>query len=281
MIKGESCSTSLAPRTDVSDASLAASIGDNVCAVWPLLGRGPGGAVHEDAGALWVMAPIPMKPFNLVLRTAWTPDETSERIADIVGRAAAADREIDFLVGPWCRPLDLGDRLAAMGYPCTAELTGMAADLDSVDTAYDVPSEFRLEKVSSLGHLRLYGDLQATQWQVPDEYVPRLHGLHAHGGFGDDQPAHRFLIMRGSRAVAKGAVVLGAGVAGLYGVYVAPEARGKGLATTLTLAAYAHAKKLGYRVGVLHSTPSAVKLYERLGFKRFFQIGVHGRGPAK
>jgi hypothetical protein len=41
-----------------------------------------------------------------------------------------------------------------------------------------------------------------------------------------------------------------------------------GLARTLTIRAFEHARAAGATVGVLHSTPMAVSLYEGLRFER-------------
>jgi predicted acetyltransferase len=70
-------------------------------------------------------------------------------------------------------------------------------------------------------------------------------------------------------------VYLGAGVAGLYGVATLPGARGRGAGTAVTLAGLRAAHDRGYKIGILHSTPLAVGLYERIGFKPFGQLSLY------
>ena len=60
--------------------------------------------------------------------------------------------------------------------------------------------------------------------------------------------------------------------AGIYGMYVAPEARRHGLARLLLQAAIDHARSTGVHVihlSVSDSTPEARRVYERVGFVRW------------
>jgi ribosomal protein S18 acetylase RimI-like enzyme len=60
---------------------------------------------------------------------------------------------------------------------------------------------------------------------------------------------------------------MGSGSAGIYGVVTRPEARHLGLARILTLTAVYAARRSGYRLAVLHSSPMAEGLYKSLGFE--------------
>lgn len=53
----------------------------------------------------------------------------------------------------------------------------------------------------------------------------------------------------------------------LYNVYVAPEARGRGLARRLTEAALAHAREIGLEMVELHASRDAEALYRHMGFE--------------
>jgi ribosomal protein S18 acetylase RimI-like enzyme len=59
------------------------------------------------------------------------------------------------------------------------------------------------------------------------------------------------------------------GVAGLYGMWVAPEARGRGVGAALVEAVRSWAREMGYEavgLGVTTTNASAIRLYERAGF---------------
>jgi RimJ/RimL family protein N-acetyltransferase len=58
----------------------------------------------------------------------------------------------------------------------------------------------------------------------------------------------------------------------IYGVYLAPEARGSGAADLLLNTIFAHAKQTGalqVHIGVSTTNPPAQKLYQRAGFKTY------------
>lgn len=58
----------------------------------------------------------------------------------------------------------------------------------------------------------------------------------------------------------------------LFGMYVTPQARGKGLARALLTEAMAHGQSLGLRQILLScnaSNGSALRLYEQSGFRRY------------
>jgi ribosomal protein S18 acetylase RimI-like enzyme len=64
-------------------------------------------------------------------------------------------------------------------------------------------------------------------------------------------------------------------VAAIYGMSVTPEARGKGVASTLTEVLLDRAESLGCRRVVLHSSEMAVGMYERAGFTRQCEMPVY------
>ena len=74
--------------------------------------------------------------------------------------------------------------------------------------------------------------------------------------------------------VSKVVLNLDAGAAGIYGVATRPEARGSGLARMLTLHALHAARDAGHTLGVLHSSPKAVGLYEKIGFRAVAPFSV-------
>jgi ribosomal protein S18 acetylase RimI-like enzyme len=88
--------------------------------------------------------------------------------------------------------------------------------------------------------------------------------IHAPGILADPS----MVVLLGRLDGAPAGVAMGyraAGVLGIYGVGVVPEARGRGVATVLTLAVLSEARGV---VATLQTTPAAESLYRRLGFSR-------------
>jgi putative acetyltransferase len=119
------------------------------------------------------------------------------------------------------------------------------ADVDEVRTLF---AEYAASLPFDLG-FQSFDDELAT---LPGAYAP---------------PHGALLLARGGGCVAIRA--LEDGVCELKRLYVRPEARGRGLGRTLTLAAIAEARRLGYERIRLDTVPGmerAQELYEAVGF---------------
>ena len=130
------------------------------------------------------------------------------------------------------------------------------------------PKGFEIREVSGESDARQILELVAWRWQVPARATEHLHAINEHFGIGTPGAKARcWAAWRAGVPVAKVILHLAAGAAGIYGVATRPEARGLGLARTLTLEALRAARQEGYQLSVLHSSPMALRLYEKIGFR--------------
>jgi ribosomal protein S18 acetylase RimI-like enzyme len=100
-----------------------------------------------------------------------------------------------------------------------------------------------------------------------DAFVTILDGVLTYR-FVSPSPLMHFLASVDGKPVGTASAFVEAGVVGLASVGVRPEFRRREIGSAITLAALDAAQNLGCRLGVLFSSPRAVAMYERIGFRQ-------------
>jgi len=251
---------------DVPD-DVGQALEENLWRLWARFGRGAGCTLYERDDAMWFDTPIPTLPYNGVMRFAVTAD-VDRRIAEVFEHFAGRDVPFMWVVHPSAQPTDLDARLRTHGMDEVEVATGMWAPLESLPEPAPPPAGIEVREAITPDDVSAALELVAWRWEVAPGMASRLEGFRRSFRVGEPGSAVRcWIAWKEGRPVSKVILNLDAGAAGLYGVATRPEARGQGLARTLTLSAFGAARAAGFRVGVLHSSPMAYSLYERLGFR--------------
>jgi len=240
---------------------------ENLWSLWSRFGRGDGCVLHEESDALWFDTPIPTLPYNAVIRFAVEHD-VDRRIDALFAHYRKRGVPFLWMVHPGARPLDLAERLCARGMEEAETCPGMSMRLAELPKAKVPPGGFELREVTDETQAARLLELVGWRWAVPPQVLPMLPAVTRAFEVGRPGSVVRsWLAWRDGVPVAKVLLHLAAGAAGVYGVATIPEARGLGLARALTLEAFATARHEGYGLGVLHSTPMARNMYEKIGFR--------------
>lgn len=262
------------PRGMTSDADVCHALEENLWSLWSRFGLGQGCALYDEDGALWFDTPIATLPYNAVIRFD-VVSEPDRRIDALF--AHYRDREVPFLwiVHPSARPPDLAERLRARGLEEAETCAGMAINLNALPAEPRLPEGVAIREVNDAAEAGELLELVGWRWSVPPDALPKLAAVTSAFEVGvPGSPVRSWLAWRDGVAVAKALIHFAAGVAGLYGVATRPEARGIGLARYLTLHAFSAARDAGYATGVLHSTPMARGLYEKLGCRAYADFRI-------
>jgi GNAT superfamily N-acetyltransferase len=261
----------------VSSPRAHAALEENLWSMWSQFGRGPGCALHEDEGLTWFETPIPVPPYNMVVRFQ-RGDAAADAAIDAVF-AHFAKRRVPFLwlIHPTAGPTDLASRLKARGFDEVEPITGMAADLRNLPALPALPPGVEIHDVTPEHDFVPFMEFVADRWQVPDEaraVLDTIGAIVCRMGI-PGSPNRAWLAMKDGVPLAKAFTHDTPGAVGLYGMATKPEARGLGLGRLICIKALAEARARGHDLAVLHATPMAVSLYEHVGFRNIAPLHLY------
>lgn len=250
----------------IDKTALIQELESNLWEGWSTFGRGPRGALHNEGDALWFETPIPIIPYNGILKFQ-AEKNIDQRIDKLVNHYQKRRVAFLWVVHPTSSPLDLSDRLQKRGLREVELMPGMVRSLADLPESPTLPESFEVRKVLGESDSSELFDFISWRWGVPEEYKGQLRSTIAYFRIGEPgSKMHMWQAWREGKPIAKAGMYLATGSAGIYAVATRPEARRLGLASILTLTALKTARTLGKNLAVLHSTPMAESLYRSLGF---------------
>jgi GNAT superfamily N-acetyltransferase len=259
-----------APLLDVTDEELQFAFAANLFDLFRAMGHLPGADIEESAQLSRHCA----APFNPMFKGVWqsrlTGLDTDDVIAENVAWFGARQAPFAFWwLDPQSTPPELVGRLLAHDFvPWEVDAPGMAATIDDLrfDLLERVPAGYHQERVTDERGLLDFKQAFVDGFEVP-EWAGQAW-VDATLAFGIEQAPWQCYVGRlGHRPVASNVLFAGAGVAAVFAVATLPEVRGQGIGAAITLAAYAQARQLGYRHGVLFATELGAPVYRRMGFR--------------
>lgn len=253
-----------------SPQEIRRALEENLWALWCRFGKGKGCTLVDTPSVLRFDTPLTQLPYNGVLRFRPETDQDAAidaGIDEVFEHYRMRGVPFFWLVHPTTRPADLAARLEVRGLTLAESLPGMVASLASLPDPTDSPQGVRIRETTP-DDKRQVVDLAAWRWGLSADVRPQFDDMSRAFDVGEPGSGLRcWIAERDGIAVSKAFIVQAAGVAGLYAVATRPDARGLGLARNLTLLGFQAARAEGYEVGVLHSSPMAFSLYEKMGFR--------------
>jgi GNAT superfamily N-acetyltransferase len=265
---------------DLSVPVLTAAIEANYCERFRLFRYWSQAEVHDEPEMLWIITDIPFPLFNSVLRARLSPDKVDAAIGGATARCASRRVPMLWWTGPMTRPTNLGQYLEARGFKWVEDAPGMAVDLQAMKEETQVPPRLVIEQVGDIETLKQWYQVFKGLFGFPDWMERAWVDSFASVGFGAQSPLRCYIGRLNGEPLATSFLVLGAGVAGIYGVGTVPAARRQGIGTAITLAPLREARELGYRIGVLRSSEMGYRVYHKIGFRKYCEMGLYIWGAA-
>ena len=260
--------------TDLSSESLVTAIWENAFAWWRYLGSSPKAEYHDSSELSWLLTGIPTPSMNTVVLKQGDPGRAGAVIERTLGHFRSRGvTKCSWWMGSGAEPAVLAPHLEARGLPYREGAPGMAVDLLKLNEDLPVPARLAIEQVQNAETLRTWAHAACEGLGLPISSVQS--GIDLFAGLGCELPVRNYLGVMEGKPLATSQLFLGAGVAGIYVVSTISEARRQGIGTAMTLAPLRDARSMGYRVGILHSSPMGVGMYRRLGFREYCRMSHH------
>ncbi len=168
--------------------ALIGEIEKNLWETWSTYGRGPECTLHDEEDALWFETPIPIIPYNGVLRFR-VRERIDERIDLIVDRFRGRGVQFTWLVHPSSFPSDLPVRLERRALRNVEPIYGMARTLDDLPDIPSPPEGFEIRKVTGDSDVTAFYHFAAWRWHIPKEYRKAYNDIAS--GFRLGKPGSR------------------------------------------------------------------------------------------
>lgn len=258
---------------DLSSAGLVLALETNMYEFYRAWGRTPQGELREDSNLIRVVTGMPFALLNGIFRARLAPDDVDAIIETTIAYLASRRVPALWWTGPATRPPDLGRYLEDHGFVHTRDLPGMAVDLRALERDHPTPNDLTIERVEDMAMLRTWAHVAWVGSGFPETSQHEFAELEVSLGIMPNTSRHRYLGFKNGVPVATSAMVLHAGVAGIFAVATLSEVRRQGMGTALTLAPLLNAREMGYRVGTLQASAMGFPVYRRLGFQEICKLG--------
>jgi ribosomal protein S18 acetylase RimI-like enzyme len=136
----------------------------------------------------------------------------------------------------------------------------------------------RIIRARSAREVADFARVQAANWDPPDPLVVRFYELAAAVLLSGDCPLRLYVGYLGAEPVAASEATRAGGVVGLYNVATRREFRRRGFGAALTAWPLRDGRAQGDRTAVLQAASEGVRLYERIGFRRYGDITEYKPG---
>lgn len=227
----------------------------------------------REPDVAWGMTPLPIGPFNRILRIHLDAEQADARIGAIMDRYAAAGVSGTWWLDPESLPADLGDRIERIGLVPEA-LAAMRIEASDVPDL-ELPMGVTLGWVVDEASMRDATRLAATGFGIPGELGEAVADVLAPLG-APGSPVRTVVAELDGRPVAS-ALGIGLGRSVVIGnVATLEDARGRGIGRAVTIAVLRDAMERGARFGVLESSDLGHPVYRRIGFRDVAALQVYG-----
>lgn len=238
---------------------------------WLAYGRAEGGESRDGPEVTSYLTGIEEELYNGVVRLIAPRDGVEAAIDGAMEPFLARKLPFEWSITPGSKPADLAARLEARGFRHYFDLAGMALPLRDLPDTSAVPPGLSIVRVEGRDAFATFFSILIEPFDMDPSCVAPAARLESRLAAEDQRLRRLYLGILHGEPVATSMLSLAGGAAGIYGVATAPQARGRGIGSAMTLAPLLEARELGYDLGVLQASPRGGPIYRSLGFQEYYR----------
>lgn len=259
----------------ISSGKLQTASIANMVAFYSIYGRGEGGSLVSTPSNVSFYSGLPAPVFNGVVSINMTCEDVQSTVDDLQAKLNKKGGPAMWWVAPQTTPENIDALLEQSGLQQAGEVPNMVIDLSALSSTQSHIENFIIEKVNKVNNAEgqaLWARTTAKGFGVPEPVGAEIAELEATFNDPHYKAAHHYIGYLDDIPVASSSMILDSGVAGIYAVATAPEARHKGIGATMTQMPLLEAKEMGYHVGILQASAMGYPVYKRIGFQEIFKF---------
>lgn len=247
------------------------AIEDNLFKLSLELGKNPKGQIYDGDEIKW--AYTGGLAMNRIFPLKLEEENLDEKISDVISKFKAWNVRANLYVCPSTTPKKIKEYLENRGITCFRKWAGMALDLNGfISERAEIPG-FTVIDVEDLKTLETWSVVSGKCFGTPENVLEDYKDMFQQAGLNGK--LEYYLGILEGKPVATCCTYVDGEIGGLYWVGTLPEARGKGIASSIVLYALEKAASMGCSTSILQASDMGRGVYLKIGFREYCQIDIY------
>lgn len=232
--------------------------------------------VKETKDYIAVDCGLPADTFNIITLLNNDVTEGIEKIYKVV--SAYNQKKFPMSIWFWDdrHEQTIKNELIKLGLKEAEQNIAMVADLKTIQPTIKMPEGFTIQRASSLGQIKKFGETLANLFGTSEEgiHVQTFYNETASFDLWNSENMKLYLGVFKDEVVSVGSLVCTKDSIGIYDIATKQEMRGQGFGSTMFNYLLQEAKELKVAQCVLQASPDGINIYKKSGFQSVGQMTV-------
>lgn len=232
--------------------------------------------VKETKDYIAVDCGLPADTFNIITLLNNDVTEDIEKLYKVINNYNK--KKFPMCVWFWDNSYEqaIKNELIKLGLKEAEQNIAMVADLKTIQPTIKMPEGFTIQRASSLGQIKKFGETLANLFGTSEEgiHVQTFYNETASFDLWNSENMKLYLGIFKDEVVSVGSLVCTKDSIGIYDIATKEEMRGQGFGSTMFNYLLQEAKQLKVSQCVLQASPDGINIYKKAGFQSVGQMTV-------